>query len=389
VETGFPSEKATRVRIETPFNSVEIEWGLGTGDCVNARAPINAGVTIALGRFLTAAWHLAGVMQTPITARTEEVEAAWRLFRLNWIPLALMGAALALGVAFSRFSIEWSGLVFSLGFVAVYAGFAHANAGSPSRRDPQVMFVLGGTAQVVLVTVVMAPLTYLAAAACFPLQDANLMAIDRALGLDWKGYVLFVNDHPLLATWLSFGYSMIRWPMFLIPVALAAAHLYRRIVVFTFAFGLALVVTTIISALVPAIGAYQEIGLDPADLPNLAPQAYLGQVRDLTPVRDGTLRHLDLFGLAGIVTFPSFHAASAVLYCWAFWPVRWLRALALIANAAMLASTPIDGGHYFIDLIAGIAVAAAAIVAAEWVARVIERRPMQSAATTGAPLPAG
>ncbi|PWT92146.1 MAG: hypothetical protein C5B56_02720, partial [Proteobacteria bacterium] len=148
---------------------------------------------------------LPGVMQMPGTASTEDVEAAWRLFRLNWIPLALMAAALALGVAFSRFSIEWSGLVFSLAFVAVYAGFAHANARSLSRRDAQVMFVLGGTAQVVLVTVVMAPLTYLAAAMCFPLQDANLMAIDRALGLDWKGYVLFVNDHPLLATWLSFG----------------------------------------------------------------------------------------------------------------------------------------------------------------------------------------
>jgi len=49
---------------------------------------------------------------------------------------------------------------------------------------------------------------------------------------------------------------------------------------------------------VPAIGVYQEIGLDPSHLEHLNPQAYLDQVRDLPPVREGVLRHLDLFGLA-------------------------------------------------------------------------------------------
>ena len=56
---------------------------------------------------------------------------------------------------------------------------------SPKRRDPQVMFVLGGTAQIVLITAVMTPLTYVAASANLPMQDANLLAIDRALGFDW------------------------------------------------------------------------------------------------------------------------------------------------------------------------------------------------------------
>ncbi len=97
---------------------------------------------------------------------------------------------------------------------------------------------------------------------------------------------------------------------------------------------------------------------------NLDAQAYLDQVRDLAPVRDGVLRHLDLFGLAGIVTFPSFHAASALLYGWALWPVRWIRPFAVFANVAMLAATPIAGGHYFVDLLAGLAVALAAIVVA-------------------------
>jgi hypothetical protein len=93
-------------------------------------------------------------------------------------------------------------------------------------------------------------------------------------------------------------------------------------------------------------------------------------------VRAGTLRHLDLFGLAGIVTFPSFHAASAVLYAWALWPVRWIRPIAVAANGAMFASTPIDEGHYFSGLAAGVAVALVSIA----VARRLSREPSQSRA---------
>jgi hypothetical protein len=188
--------------------------------------------------------------------------------------------------------------------------------------------------------------------------------------------VHYVNAHPLLATWLSYGYSMIRWPIFAIPVILAAAHRYRRIQEFTLAFALALIATTVVSALVPAYGVYQQIGLDPAALEHLDARAYLDTVRDLAPVRAGTLRHLDLFALAGIVTFPSFHASSAALYAWAFWPVRWMQPVALIANGAMMASTPIDGGHYFIDLIAGVAIAVLAIVVSRrLVAWMLRRQP--------------
>jgi membrane-associated phospholipid phosphatase len=237
-----------------------------------------------------------------------------------------------------------------------------------------VVFVLGATAQIVLVTVLMTPLTYVAAAANQPLRDAALQAIDEALGLDWRAYLNFVNGHPLLAQWLSYGYTMIRWPIFGIPLVLAAVSRYARLQEFVLAFALALVITTLISAWVPAIGVFYQLGLDPADYGNLQPEGYLTQLKELPLVRDGTRRHLDLLNLAGVVTFPSFHAASALLYGWALWPVRWMRPIAILANGAMLASTPIDGGHYFIDIIAGLAIAALAIVAARRMGLAAARR---------------
>ncbi len=309
-----------------------------------------------------------------------EVDAGWRLLLLNWIMIGAMGAALALGIMVTDFSIGLPGLAIAGGYVGLYAGFAHANARSPKRRDPQVIFVLAGIGQAVMITALMTPLTYIAASANWPLQDANLLAIDRMFHFDWAAYVRFVDAHPALAAWLGFGYTMIRWPLFAIPVVLAAMYRYRRIEEFIFAFGLALIVTTVVSALVPAIGVYQQIGLDPSSLHNIDPQAYFEQLRDLPPTRAGTLRHLDLMGLAGIVTFPSFHAASAVLYTWALWPVKWVRPIAILANGAMLAATPIIGGHYFIDLLAGTAIALIAIAAAHKLGRLAESNRLRTVA---------
>src|SRR5262245_45120563 len=170
----------------------------------------------------------------------QDVGQAWRYFQFNWIPIALMGAALSGGLLVTNFRIGLTGLLVTATFVAVYAGFAYANERSSTRRDPQVMFCLGSTAQIVLITGLMTPLTYVAGAANFPLQDANLLAIDRALGFDWVAYANYVNDRPLLATWLAIGYMMIRWPIFLIPALLANAGRFERIQEFTFAFALAL-----------------------------------------------------------------------------------------------------------------------------------------------------
>jgi len=300
--------------------------------------------------------------------RRESV-AAWRLFELNWVPLAAMGAALLLALALTDFSLGWVGVLASLGFVAVYAGFAYYNAKAPHRRDPQVVFVLGSTAQIVLITALMTPLTYVAAAANFPLQDAALLAIDQALGIDGRAYLAFVDQHPVLAAWLSYGYTMIRWPIFAIPVVLAAAHCYRRMQEFTLAFALALAATTIISAFVPALGIFSQFDIHATSYSHLNPIAYFESLREMPLVRDGSLRRLELLGLKGMVTFPSFHAASAALYTWALWPVRWMRPVAVIANGVMLASCPVDGAHYVIDLVAGIGVAVLAIIAARWISR--------------------
>ncbi len=290
--------------------------------------------------------------------------------------IAAMALALLAGVALSDFSLKVQGAYLPLGVAALYTGIAYRNAFTPRLYDPRVVFAVASTAQLVLIVALMTPLTYIAAAAGLPLQDAQLVMLDRALGLDWPGYLAFFNARPQLMGYLALGYSLISWPVLGLPVILGLSGRYERLQQFTLAFALALIATTLVSMLVPAAGAFYGHGLAADAFSHIIPGGYLDQMRDFPGVRDGTLRRLDIVHLVGIIMFPSFHATSAVLFLWAFWSVWWMRPLALITNGLMLAATPIGGGHYFVDVIAGVAVAGLAIVAANAAAARL-RRPVR------------
>jgi hypothetical protein len=305
--------------------------------------------------------------KTPVKTAVNEVEAAWRLFLANWIIIGAMGAVLGASLLAAGVSIEASGLITAIGCVGLYAGFAHSDGRSPMRRDPQVMFVLGGSAQIMLIMAIMAPLTNVATAMDFRMRDSSLLVIGPALDFDWTAYAAFVDAHPALASWLNCGYAMLRWPIFAVPMILAilaARQRYRRIEEFTFAFASALAATTILSAVVPAIGIYHQGGVDPAALKQ--------------------------------ATFPSFYAASAALYAWALWPLRRLRLFVIPVVGFILAATPANGRHAFVDLVAGTMAAIAAIVAAKAIGQLLVRRQAGCvaseapvAAGRAAPMPAG
>src|SRR3546814_12195667 len=91
-------------------------------------------------------------------------------------------------------------------------------------------------------------------------------------------------------------------------------------------------------------------------------------------LRSGALRTLGSESLTGIITFPSFHAAAAVLLGWGFasfgrlgWPL-------VALNALMFVSAIVGGGHYLVDLIAGAAVALIGL----WLAARLIDRPKRS-----------
>ena len=303
-----------------------------------------------------------------------DAKTAWQLFQLNGFAIAAMGSLLALGLSVTGLRLEPVGYGITLAIAASFVAIAYRHyIAKGDRADPKLIFSLGTIGQVIIICAIVGPLSYVANKASFPLQDQALLAIDRRLGLDPEPIARFVNDHPWLADVLARGYGLIKWPLLGIPVVLALTARYVRMQLFMLAMSLALAITIAISALVPAIGTYYGLQLPAAHLPNINTAVYAGQLRDILALRDGSLHELQLFKLSGIVSFPSFHAASAVLYMWALWPVRRIGGIAVAFNLLMIAATPAIGAHYIIDVAAGIAVAAASNWAAkaylEWMSR--------------------
>ncbi len=115
-----------------------------------------------------------------------------------------------------------------------------------------------------------------------------------------------------------------------------------------------LLITAIISGILPALGAFVTFGV-----PEFARATHLPH---LLALRDASISSFPLPGMQGIITLPSYHTVLAILLTYVYRGERhWFPAIALI-NCLMLVSVPTEGGHYLIDMIAGASVAILSIM---------------------------
>jgi hypothetical protein len=234
------------------------------------------------------------------------------------------------------------------------------------RSDPRLASGLLSTAQVIAFAAVGAPLSYIAASANAPLCDHWLDAFDRAVGFDWKALLGWMNSAPAVYALLRPIYLSLTLQMTTVVLCLAFSGRLVWLRVYTLAFFLVVLVSIAISAILPAAGAWPHYGLSATD------SQIVPAVSTSWPVfyglRDGSFRLLVAVGSEGIITFPSVHAALAVLVIAALWPIPALRYVAIAINLLMLVATPIHGSHYFVDVIAGGALAVLSLIAARAVA---------------------
>jgi membrane-associated phospholipid phosphatase len=236
------------------------------------------------------------------------------------------------------------------------------------RPDPRLASALGGTAQIVAFAAVGAPLSYIAASLNLPLRDAWFDAADRALGLDWSALLGWMDAHSTLHPLFRMIYFSLMPQTVVVVLALALAGRLAWMRVFVLAFIISTIVTIVIAAILPAEGVWGFHKLSAATYPNIVPATREIHLPTFLGLRDGSFRQLMAMGAQGIITFPSLHAALALIITVGLWPIPVLRWIGLAINALMLVSIPIDGGHYFIDVPAGLAIAWVSIVAAKRVA---------------------
>jgi hypothetical protein len=304
-----------------------------------------------------------------------------RLDRVIWALVAAVAAIVLTAPLTSGFQIAWPAFVVPALATLVLTGAAWFYR--RWRDDPRLASGLESTAQVVAFASG-APLSYLAAAVNLPLHDPAFDAIDHALGLDWKALLAWMNDNPALFAALRPIYASLTPQMTTAVLCLAFSGRFVWLRVYTLAFIFAALATIAIAAVLPAAGAWPYYALTAADSPHVLPTVHTSW-----PVffglRDGSYRALVAVGSEGIITFPSLHAALAVILIAALWPLRWLRWVILVINTVMLAATPIDGSHYFIDVFAGIAIAIPALMAARATAAWAARTPASAGVPTATP----
>lgn len=232
------------------------------------------------------------------------------------------------------------------------------------RPDPALAGMLVALQQMILFTCLGSILSYMLAARAGIYWDAQLQQWDQALGLDWRAYLQFVNDRPVLGTAYWLAYQTLIPQMIVLIVGLGIARRLHALRVTMAAAIIAGVATILISGATPAVANFVFLGLSPADYPNLTPGAAFVHLQDIEAVRAGTLRTLAVDRLQGIITFPSYHAALATVFIWGFWNLPLARWPGIVVAALTILATPIDGGHYFVDVIAGIAIALLALLLA-------------------------
>jgi hypothetical protein len=217
----------------------------------------------------------------------------------------------------------------------------------------------GATAflKMTLFTLIGVVLSYALAARAGPLWDARFSAIDRETGFNWP-FIFAAADRVPVAIWLGgLAYHSLTLQMVACIVVLSASRQFGRLrIAVTAAIGSGFA-TILISGLMPALGNV----FDPTLYRHLWPSVAWLEQEMLIGLRDGSWREIDLTRLLGIVTFPSYHATLPIILAWSVARTRWCRVIAPAWAAITIIATPLFGGHYAIDVIAGAGLAVIAV----------------------------
>jgi membrane-associated phospholipid phosphatase len=200
-------------------------------------------------------------------------------------------------------------------------------------------------------------LTYVAASANFPLMDDVFAHLDAIMGFRWDDANTWFLQHPALQTilwvaYLSTGAQLIS--LFLIHSTREPREGSGELI---WIYMVSLLIATAISVFLPAAAKPGMIGQHHIDV--------------FVAARNGGVTVLDEANIAGVVAFPSFHAAIGVILIYSARTMKWLLAVLAPLNILLIVATLPCGGHYLVDTIAGLAVAVVSILVVRKMRRAI------------------
>ena len=196
---------------------------------------------------------------------------------------------------------------------------------------------------------------YLVAGWVRPLTDPTLAAADAWLGVSVPALVAWTRPHPWITFSLQLAYFTLI-PQFVLAIVGTGIVLRdrARLREFAFHFHFCAIVTLVCSGLFPAASAFTFYGFE-----SLLDQGRF--IDQFASLRAGTLPRLRFDTIEGLISFPSFHVAGALMVTWAFRGRRAWSAALVVLNLGLIAATMLLGAHYAVDVLGTVVLFAASI----------------------------
>jgi uncharacterized membrane protein (DUF485 family) len=274
----------------------------------------------------------------------------------GWFAIGFVALVDVTWVIFGGYTVVYTAdKVFIVVAVAVVAGLYRS-------RYPKFSRSIQSLTQNIIVIQLLLIFVYLCSSTDFPFWDTEFAAADAAIRFDW------VKWHDLIASseiarnsigclYVIVYFGQILFAQFVLPFLNA-----RRNTEYVVCLSAIIMISSVIAMLMPAVGP--NVHFDRAD-----PALHSGIVNfynTYMELRHSSARVLDYGQLnSGLMVFPSFHAASTILCCNAFRGCRpQLFMIPVVSSVLMLFTVPYAGGHYLVDVFAGLVLAGVVIATA-------------------------
>lgn len=297
--------------------------------------------------------------KTPSLARTAGQQSAEATH--FWLIIGAMTAVAALGLYLSNMQVSF-GFPIIFGFLALVGlSLFYTRV----RKNPLIASIALTCAQLVAFTNVAIILSYLAAARRFPLVDSAMAAMDDAVGFDWLALFTWLKvEHPTLGWMFDLIYDTMIIQFFILLIVLYSSKRLLQARTFSWLFAVTLLIIIPISMVLPAEGAWAHYGVA-----HLTSAYYLP---DFYAIRSGSMHVIDMTKPTGIIQFPSFHAALALILI-LLSRGTFLFPVYLPLNVLMIFSALTAGGHYLTDVAFGLATVPVAILVLRLTGRTSDR----------------
>ena len=278
-----------------------------------------------------------------------------------WLCLLLLIAVDIIWANYAQISISTWALVFAILGIFGIVWSTYGVTGRSTRLADMaqyaaawIVFCLAGSV-----------FSYCTATLGYPLWDSEFVRWDAMLGFHWKNWWDTLTIHPLLVLGLGYCYSSL-------PVQIFIAIFYfshfnyadrnRELLWIAIISG---VLVSLMSGAFPARGAFEYFGV---------PQ-FAQHLAVLTTLREPAAHTFVISEMQGIITFPSYHTVMAIYFTYAFRGCGRIFYVILGLNILMLLSVVTHGGHYLVDVLAGVVVALLVITGVRTISEGRSREP--------------